>query len=64
LDGGSPNRNLNWEIINDLRKQLQSRLSDTAKFKEMYGLELITTDEKLSPDDLEEPKEGVRRLIA
>jgi hypothetical protein len=64
LGDDSPNRNLNWELINDILKQLDSRLSDTSKFKKEYGLELITTEEKLSVEDVEPPKTGLRGSIA
>ncbi|KAE8442864.1 hypothetical protein EG329_002606 [Mollisiaceae sp. DMI_Dod_QoI] len=64
LDSDSPNRNLNWAIINDVLKQLQALMNDTAKFKTEYGLEVVTMEEHLSSDDLEVPKTGLRRLIA
>jgi len=64
LDDGSPNRNLNWELINDILKRLHSRMSDTSKFKEEYGLELITTKQKLLLEDVEPPKTGLRGSIA
>lgn len=67
LESGSsngPNRNLNWELINKLLRQLSSLMTETAKFKEEYGLELITTDDELSTADLETPRKGLRKLIA
>ena len=64
LDDGSPNRNLNWELVHDILKQLNSRMSDTSKFKKEYGLELITTEEKLLLEDVEPPKTGLRSSIA
>ncbi|KAF8854274.1 hypothetical protein BDZ45DRAFT_677072 [Acephala macrosclerotiorum] len=45
-------------------KQLNVLMNDTAKFKSEYGLEILTMDEKLSVDDLDVPKTGLRRLFA
>jgi hypothetical protein len=63
LEGDSPNRNLNWAIINDVLNQLNTLMNDTGKFRTEYGLEIITTDERLSSDDLAVPKTGLRRLM-
>jgi len=63
LGENKPNRNLNWELINDILKQLESHMSDTSKFKKEYGLELLTTDEKLSLGDLQPPNRGLRGSI-
>lgn len=60
----SPNCNLNWELINKFLRQLSSLMTETSKFKEEYGLELITTDDELSTADLEKPRKGLRKLIA
>lgn len=59
LETKTPKRNLNWTIINDILKQLTS----TDAFRTEYGLELLTTHDRLSIEDLKIPKKGVRRLM-
>ncbi|KAH7393593.1 prion-inhibition and propagation-domain-containing protein [Cadophora sp. MPI-SDFR-AT-0126] len=63
LDSGKPVRNMNWEIVHGHLKRLETLLTDTAKFKSNYRLELITTEDKLSSNDLETPKKGFRRFF-
>jgi hypothetical protein len=64
LQGNSPNRNLNWQIINDLLKRIEDLMSDTSKFKEKYNLEIVETDVHLALEDLAPPKTGLRRRFA
>lgn len=64
IDSNSPNQYLNWDIINDVLKQLDVLMNDTTKFKDEYGLEAITTYDKLSEEELAIPKTGLRRLVA
>jgi len=64
LNGGSPNRTLNWAVVNEQLKQLDSLVGSTSKFKKEYGLEIETTEEIVSSEDLEAPKSGLRRLMA
>lgn len=52
-----------WEIVHGHLKKLESLLNDTAKFKSEYRLELVTTEEKLSLDDVAPPKKGFRNLF-
>lgn len=63
LENGSPTRNMDWQIVHGHLKGLEALLSDTAKFKSEYRLELITTEENLSPNDLAKPKKGFRRFF-
>ncbi|KAH7321918.1 prion-inhibition and propagation-domain-containing protein [Rhexocercosporidium sp. MPI-PUGE-AT-0058] len=63
LESGSPIRNMNWWIVHRHLKGLEALLSDIAKFKSEYRLELITTEEKLSLDDLAPPTKSFRRLF-
>ena len=53
-------QNLNRAVINDVLKQPDVLMNDTAKFKTEYGLEVITMDEKLEEEDFEIPKTGLR----
>ncbi|KAH6718499.1 prion-inhibition and propagation-domain-containing protein [Leptodontidium sp. MPI-SDFR-AT-0119] len=64
LENGSPIRNMDWEIVHGHLKRLEALLCDTAKFKYNYRLELVTTEDKLSLDDLTTPKKGFRRFFA
>jgi hypothetical protein len=64
LEGSSPNRNLNWELINGILKQLSGLMNETSKFKKEYRLELVTTDEVLSSNHFIEPKKGLWGSLA
>jgi hypothetical protein len=60
LQSKSPKRNLNWEIITDLLKRIESLMTDTTNFKEKYNLEVVETHDTLTLKDLEPPKTGLR----
>lgn len=64
LNSGQPDPRLNWAVIKDQLSRLEVLLTDIDKFKTEYGLHMVVTDEDVATEHLEDPKFGVRRLVA
>ncbi|CAG8983808.1 hypothetical protein HYALB_00006774 [Hymenoscyphus albidus] len=64
LNGPSPNRYLNWQVITDHLRNLETLMTSTANIKERYGLDLVLTDEFITPNNSELPKKGWWRILA
>ncbi|KAJ5043133.1 uncharacterized protein L3040_004516 [Drepanopeziza brunnea f. sp. 'multigermtubi'] len=54
---------IQWEIVHGHLKKLETLLNDTDNFKSEYRLELVTTEDKLSSDEVAPPKKSFRHLF-